>query len=226
MLRKHLSTALLLVFPFLLLISGVILPLIRGRATNLAFFCRIQIADPTQVLLTVLLGGIVITGLTLLQKDSYLRLAGTLFLLLAFFFFSSRSLNPDGEELLWKLPQAFEEGTIHTVHDEMLELAVHSAAFNSLHQIAGLSVEQVYRVFSALSGVVFVLVLSAFARRHVPENPTLFSILVMSGGFVQLFFGDVENYSITNAVVMIYLLLGADALLRDRQRIAVRTHRS
>jgi len=40
-------------------------------------------------------------------------------------------------------------------------------------------------------------------------------LLVSSGGFIQLFFGDVENYSITAVLVIWYLLVGSRVIRRE-----------
>jgi hypothetical protein len=40
-------------------------------------------------------------------------------------------------------------------------------------------------------------------------SAAVFILLVSTGGFIQLFWGDVENYSITAVLVIWYLLLGA-----------------
>jgi hypothetical protein len=124
------------------------------------------------------------------------------------FLFKSNTLNQDGQDLLWKIPTDVDRAGAHVVHDEMLELFVHSVFWNSTNKLYDLSVASSYQILSAFSGTVFMLLLSLYAREIINSNKLLFMLLVSSGGFIQLFFGDVENYSITAVLVIWYLLVG------------------
>jgi hypothetical protein len=63
-----------------------------------------------------------------------------------------------------------------------------------------------YQVVSCVAGVVFIYTLVRLARRVAPAAPWLFVAGVLAGGYMQLFFGDVENYTVTAAIVALYAL--------------------
>jgi len=101
----------------------------------------------------------------------------------------------------------------HVVHDEMLELVVHSLFWRLLllaDGSAGVSLS--YRILSVLSGVAFVNLLAGFCRTHIKSHRFFFMVSVLSGGYILLFFGDIENYSMTAALVMWYILVSSREL--------------
>ncbi len=57
--------------------------------------------------------------------------------------------------------------------------------------------------------MVFLVLLVKYAKENIQSNQLLFILLVSCGGFIQLFFGDVENYSVTAVLVMWYFLIAA-----------------
>lgn len=63
----------------------------------------------------------------------------------------------------------------------------------------------VYSVYSSGMGFVFVLVTVLFACRELGRRWPMFVILMVSGGFMQAFFGDVENYAGVMALCMAYM---------------------
>lgn len=74
--------------------------------------------------------------------------------------------------------------------------------------------ESTYRLYSYLSGVLFVLVVLWVSRklgRSRVERVVLAAIL-LSGGFVQVFFGYVENYALHLVLLLLYLALGVRAI--------------
>jgi len=132
---------------------------------------------------------------------------------LVFILLRTNTLNQDGSDLLWKIPADVERIGVHVVHDEMLELVIHSLFWRLLllaEGSAGVSLS--YRIVSVLSGVVFVNLLADFCRTHIKSHRFFFMVSVLSGGYILLFFGDVENYSMTAAMVMWYILVSSRAL--------------
>lgn len=138
-----------------------------------------------------------------------------------FFLVPNQALNADGAALLEKIPRDVSRFGAHVTHDEMLELYVHSKMYLILHERVGWSVADCYRFTSAISGGAVVLVLLVLSERMIgPSRRMLFLCLSLSGGYLQLFFGDVENYSMTAAAIAIYLLV-AHEHLAGRVRIWV-----
>jgi len=129
-------------------------------------------------------------------------------------FFSLRSnfLNPDSIDLTWKLPRDVALKGSHVTHDEMWELYLHSRFWHYTNRFAGWSVTFSYQALSSLAGGVFVLLLLLYARLLVPRGALALAGLVAAGGFMQLFFGDPENYTLTGALVLAYLYASAGHL--------------
>jgi hypothetical protein len=125
----------------------------------------------------------------------------------AFVFFLLRSnfLNQDALDLIGKFERDVPLEGSHVTHDEMWELYLHSRFWFHTNRWFGWSVALSYQVLSALAGGLFVLLLLRYARCILPARPIALTLLVASGGFLQLFFGDVENYTLTAVVILAYL---------------------
>ena len=106
----------------------------------------------------------------------------------------------------------------HVIHDELWELYVHSRFWFYTHQAWGWSVAWSYQVLSSLAGGVFIYLLLTYCAVLMPDRPGLAVLLSISGGYMQLFFGDVENYTLTATWVMGYFLA---ALLFLKQKASV-----
>ena len=115
-------------------------------------------------------------------------------------------INPDGTAFAEKFAQDIPLRGAHVTHDEMWELWVHSKFWIATNQAFGWSVEQSYQVLSCAAGAVFVFLLLCYWITLLPGRPIPAFVLCMAAGYVQLFFGDVENYTITAMLVMAYLL--------------------
>jgi hypothetical protein len=115
-------------------------------------------------------------------------------------------LNEDGLALTPKFETDVPRIGAHLTHDELLELFLHSRVWYYTHQWWGWSVVHSYQVVSCTAGAAFVYVLFRLARRLAPSAPWLFLAGMFAGGYMQLFFGDVENYTITAALVALYML--------------------
>jgi hypothetical protein len=132
-----------------------------------------------------------------------------------FFGLRSNFLNQDSIDLTWKLPRDVPLEGAHVTHDEMWELYLHSRFWHYTNRLAGWSVTLSYQVFSSLAGGLFVPLLLVYSRLLVPRRTLALAGLVASGAFMQLFFGDPENYTLTAFLVLAYLYASA-AHLRDQ----------
>jgi hypothetical protein len=94
----------------------------------------------------------------------------------------------------------------HATHDEMWELYIHSKFWSYVNDHFGWSVVLSYQVLSAAAGAVFVFLMLTWCRRVVSQHWPLAFLACVSGGYMQLFFGDVENYTLVTTIVMGYFL--------------------
>jgi hypothetical protein len=129
-------------------------------------------------------------------------------------------VNPDGIALRLKFASDVPTLGAHVTHDEMWELYLHSRFWYYTNQVFGWSVDASYHILSSLSGGVFIFILLQYARIIHARNPLGFFLLMISGGYMQLFFGDVENYTLTATLIMGYLLSTA-LYLKGRISIVV-----
>ncbi len=76
------------------------------------------------------------------------------------------------------------------------------------------SAEITYRIFSCVSGILYLVVVRYAARILGNDALERFLILalLLGAGFVQLFFGYVENYAFLFPIMLLYLLLGIQTL--------------
>ena len=87
----------------------------------------------------------------------------------------------------------------------------------ALHRAGGAgwdSAETTYRVYSCVSGILYLVVVRYAARVLGKDTRERFLILALliGAGFMQLFFAYVENYAFLFPVMLLYLLLGIQVL--------------
>ena len=104
-----------------------------------------------------------------------------------------------------KIAEAVPRAGAFVTHDELLELSVHSRLWAVLHAACGWDVAQTYRATSCLAGGAAALLALGLARRYPPARRLLVVSGVFARGRVLVFFGDVENYTVTNVLVLAYL---------------------
>jgi len=90
-------------------------------------------------------------------------------------------------------------------HDEIWTSFIVVRLYPVLEQWFQWTPEHFYHVFSSLIGSVYVFILLLFSRRAFGRNWLWMSCLVMSGAYMQLFFGDVENYALINLLILGYI---------------------
>lgn len=123
-----------------------------------------------------------------------------------FFLLRTNWLNGDGSMLTPKFQRDVPLVGAHLSHDELFEFFVHSRFWSYTNRWWGWSVVFSYQVVSCAAGCVFLYILFRVARRFAPERTWLFLAGVLSGGYMQLFFGDVENYTITAVWILLYIV--------------------
>jgi hypothetical protein len=105
------------------------------------------------------------------------------------------------------IPKQAMRGMMHVRFDEMWESNLHFNAYILLHYFFGTDVLASYRLLSCLAAPFFLHILLTFSRRLVPDKALQLSLFIMSGGFAQLFFGDMEYYTISITLVIAYFYL-------------------
>lgn len=95
-----------------------------------------------------------------------------------------------------------------------LDVFLHSKAWELTNKLWGWDVATVYRVISVLSGVIFLQILFSLAEEMGQSRVKRLFIwsLVATGGFMQLFFGYIESYTIIPTGIVAYLWLGVHFL--------------
>jgi len=170
------------------------------------------------LLLSAAIAGIVLAASRLPVKAARFVLAGAFgticFLLRSWF------INPDGALFPMKFMVDVPARGFHATHDEMWELYVHSRVWYYMNEYVGWSVVHSYQVLSSLAGGVFIYLLVAYWQRMTPHRWALTVLASLAGGYVQLFFGDAENYTLTTTLVMAYFL-GAVLFLDEVTSIVV-----
>lgn len=153
-------------------------------------------------------------------RSAWVRVLAAVLLVGLFFVLRSNFLNYDGGLLAAKFARDVPLRGAHVTHDEMWELYLHSRFWALTSGIFGWSVELSYQVLSSLAGGAFILMLLYFCQVVFPRRPLLAFVLCVSGGYMQLFFGDVENYTLTMTWIMGYFLASA-LYLRGRMSLVI-----
>jgi hypothetical protein len=135
-----------------------------------------------------------------------------------FFGLQTHFLNPDGRMFAYRFRDIPATNGFFATHDELLELYVHSRFWYYTHKWWGWDVPRSYRPLSCGAGAMFIWLLLKFGRRLGRNESLVFVTGVLSGAYMQLFFGEVEDYTITAMLVMLYFL-AADRFLKKEIRL-------
>jgi hypothetical protein len=141
-----------------------------------------------------------------LFKRKTILIAIALLFLSLFLIFKNEFLNYDAKRISAYIEKNVLAKGAYISYDSMLVLFLHSKFWLLTNKAFGWQVILSYQVLSSFAGFMFILILLIFTAKLNPEYPLPLFFLIISGGFMQLFFGDVENYSLVNAVVLLYFL--------------------
>jgi hypothetical protein len=123
-----------------------------------------------------------------------------------FFLFRNEFINQDGENFIRKFILGIPDMGYYASHDEMWELYLHSRVWDYSNRLLGWSVAYSYQVISSIAGGMFIFLLIYFSK-YFKGKGICFSLGVVSGGFMQLFFGDVENYTLVSVFLFFYIFV-------------------
>jgi len=135
-----------------------------------------------------------------------------------FFALQTHFLNTDGKMFAWRFRDIPATNGAFVTHDELLELYVHSRVWYYTHLWWGWDVPRSYRPVSCGAGAVFFWLLCQFSRRQERGFGVVFIPGMLSGAYMQLFFGEVENYTLIATVMMLYVF-AADRFLKKKVRL-------
>ncbi len=142
-------------------------------------------------------------------RSTWFKVGFSLLLVVVFFLLRNRFINFDGQMFAEKFARDVPLHGAHVTHDEMWELYLHSRFWFYTNRLFGWSVELSYQVLSSVAGGAFILLLMYYCSIMFPERPVLAFVVCVSGGYMQLFFGDVENYTLTVTLIMAYFVASA-----------------
>jgi hypothetical protein len=136
--------------------------------------------------------------------------------LTAFLLLKTGFVNDDGLQNAF----ALQAGIYRIRMDEVLTGVILESVWGALGNPSSCTPFDVFAAFSAVMGCLFMLAAAGFARRELGGRWLLFMALLVSGGFMQVFFGDVENYAGVMAMSMAYIWSAREFL---RGRISILT---
>ena len=161
---------------------------------------------------------LVMTVQTYLYARPIVVVAAAVLGVFVFFGLRNEYLNSDGVALRWAIPQIAESGKVE--FDEMWESYLHARFWSATNGAFNWSVRLSYQVASSIAGGAFILVLWSYARRLLPGASLPFFLLMACGGYMQLFFGDVENYTMVTVLIVAYFLVSARFLQEQHSVVA------
>jgi hypothetical protein len=138
-----------------------------------------------------------------------LRLEVSLLAIALFLALSNNFINPDGKLFSFFFARDIPLWGTHLSHDEMFEFYLHSRFWFYTHHYFGFTIPQSYQVLSSFAGGVFIFLLLSYCPKISRNKPFTAFFLCISAGYIQLFFGDVENYTITTTWLMGYFYASA-----------------
>jgi hypothetical protein len=226
--ETRLYFAILLVLFLVYLLSGLVLPALSedGDLAREAFFGFSQLGcfGVPCILIGLSVPLVVLLARRRISPESMERMRGradrvfhstwfrigfSLLLVVVFFLLRNRFINYDGQMFAEKFARDVPLHGAHVTHDEMWELYLHSRFWFYTDYLFGWSVELSYQVLSSVVGGAFILLLMYYCSIMFPERPVLAFVVCVSGGYMQLFFGDVENYTLTATLIMAYFVVSA-----------------
>jgi hypothetical protein len=122
-----------------------------------------------------------------------------------FYTLSNEFVNPDGRGARVAFIYAGTTPDAILTHDEIWEFFLHWKFWYWSKQHFGWTVIESYQFLSSLAGGVFIFLLIQVSRLLFMNHPSLITLAVTSGGFMQLFYGDVENYTLTAVLILLYI---------------------
>jgi hypothetical protein len=132
-----------------------------------------------------------------------------------FYTFRSQLISDDTLHFMNWMPNQAAHGITHVRFDEMFESNLHFEAYKLTNWLWGWNVQYTYNVISCLAGGIFIVFLLIFCRRLAGSKALALFAFLVSGGFMQLFFGDKENYTLAMTLLLVYFYFSYRYLKRE-----------
>jgi hypothetical protein len=139
----------------------------------------------------------------------------SLFFAVTAFLLRSQLINDDTLHFMNWMPHQAAHSITHVRFDEMLESNLHFEVYRLAHWLWGWDVQYTYSVLSCLAGFFFLYVLLLLCRRLAGNLALGLFAFIVSGGFMQLFFGDKENYTLAMTLLLIYFFFSHKYLTKE-----------
>jgi len=134
------------------------------------------------------------------------RIIITLICTLMFWVFRSNFENWDFLAYKQWFPDEMARGLLHVRFDEMWESYIHFELYKYFYNSFGFSINESFQIISVFAGSIFIYIALVLSNELIPEKPYMVFLVLLSGGFMQLFFGDMENYTMVGMLTFLYLL--------------------
>ncbi len=121
------------------------------------------------------------------------------------FVFSSRYANRDLRYFRIYYPEYSYSSTPFLMFDEMWESYLHHRFYIYTNDLFGWNVDLSMRVFACICAVVSIYLIFKIGKLLWPTQPLLPFLLMISGGFMQILFGDMEQYPLVTVSVFLFL---------------------
>lgn len=134
------------------------------------------------------------------------------------FVFSSRYANRDLRYFRIYYPEYSYSSTPFLMFDEMWESYLHHRFYIYTNDLFGWDVDLSMRVFACICAVASIYLIFKIGELLWPTRPLLPFLLMITGGFMQILFGDMEQYPLVTVFVFLFLF---SALLFINKKISL-----
>jgi hypothetical protein len=143
-----------------------------------------------------------------LSFKAFSLLISSIFILLFWTFrLTNRALSTDAIMVPKAIQRAMAAGRMYIAPDEILPSLTNYFSYRLFSATLGWSIESSIGLLSCLWGGVFIYLLVQMVR-YLQENPVYQSgavLFFLFSGFIQIYFGDIENYALPYLIVTLYI---------------------
>lgn len=181
--------------------------LLWGLGTLLLLFCGYRFQRTINHFITVYWGFLV--------EKKWLLAVLCVLAWIPFFLLRSNMISADMRIYMQWLPDQAGRNIVHVRFDEMWESNLHSSFYILANRLWGWSVPQSFQFVATLAGPVFLYLLVIFCQKILPVKAPFLFLLLISGGYMQLFFGDMEYYTLSLTLLLGYFLAALAYIRKD-----------
>lgn len=143
-----------------------------------------------------------------LSFNTFSLLISLIFMLFFWTFrLTNRALSTDAVMIPKAIERAIAEGRMYIAPDEILSSLTNYFSYRFFFVTNGWSIETSIGLLSCLWGGIFIYLLVHLVR-YLQDNPVYQSsalLFFLFSGFMQIYFGDIENYALPYLIVTLYI---------------------